>query len=99
MPGAGPAGEFATRSTARRARTIMARKLSIGVLLAVTLQLHFRNSVPTVTGHPGSVRQLWHPHGKADKMIAGRENGQIGCGERRRRMTRKTGQRVASRAR
>jgi len=37
----------------------------------------------TVTGHPGSVRQPWHPHGKADKMIAGRENGQIALGERR----------------
>jgi len=45
---------------------------------------------PTVTGHPGCVRQPWHPHEKADKMIAGRENGQIGCDERRRRMTRKT---------
>jgi len=44
----------------------------------------------TMTGHPGSVRQPWHPHGKADKMIAGRENGQIGYGELRRRMTRKT---------
>jgi len=32
-------------------------------------------------------------------MIAGRENGQIGCGERRRRMTRKIAERIARRAR
>jgi len=43
MTGAGEAAEFATRSTAREARTIMARKLGIGILLAVTLRLYFRN--------------------------------------------------------
>jgi len=36
----------------------------------------FANSIRTVTGHPGCVRQPWHPHGKADKLIDGRENGQ-----------------------
>ena len=51
MTGDGGAAEFATRSTARRARTIMARKLGIGVLLAVTLRLYFRNSVRTSAGH------------------------------------------------
>jgi len=43
MTGAGEAAEFATRSTARGARTIMARKLGTGVLLAVTLRLYFRS--------------------------------------------------------
>jgi len=74
----------------RGARTIMARKSASSVLLKVMFWLYFRSSVRTVTGHPGCVRQLWQPPGKADKMIAGRENGQIGCGELRRWMTRKT---------
>jgi len=43
MTGGGGAGEFATRSTARGARTIMARKLGIGILLSVTLRLYFRS--------------------------------------------------------
>jgi len=42
--------EFATRSTARRARTIMARKLGIDVLLAVALRLYFRSSVGSFDG-------------------------------------------------
>jgi len=59
--------EFATRSTAREARTIMARKLGIGILLAVTLRLYFRNSVRPLAGHPKCVRQLWQLHEKTDK--------------------------------
>jgi len=56
----------------------------------VSAQQKWLSAKRTVTGHPGSVRQPWHPHAKADKLIAGRENGQVGCGELRRRMTRKT---------
>jgi len=41
MTGAGEAAEFATRSTARRARTIITRKFGTGVLLAVALRLYF----------------------------------------------------------
>jgi len=78
----GWSGDFANRSTARGARTIMARKSGVSVLPKVTFWLYFLSSIRTMTGHPGSVRQPWHPHGKADKMIAGRENGQIGCSER-----------------
>ncbi len=59
MAGGGGAGEFATRSTARGARTIMARKLGIGILLSVTLRLYFLNSVrpfdDVVQSKPGVV--------------------------------------------
>lgn len=35
----------------------------------------FQQSRPR-TGHPGCVRQTWHPHGKTDKMIVGQKDGQ-----------------------
>jgi len=43
--------EFATRSTARSARTIMARKSGISVLPRVKFWLYFRSSVPSFDGH------------------------------------------------
>jgi len=58
MTGDGGAAEFATRSTARRARTIIARKLGVGVLLAVTLRLYFRSSVGSFDGQDGLVWSL-----------------------------------------
>ncbi len=45
MTGAGKAAEFATRSTARGARTIMARKCGTGVPLMVALWFYFLNIV------------------------------------------------------
>src|SRR3954453_22822210 len=36
-----------------------------------------------MTGHPRYARQPWHRREKTDTLVAGRENGQVGCGERR----------------
>ncbi len=53
-------GDFANRSTARGARTIMARKLGIGILLAVTLWLYFRSrSTARGAHHHGEEIRHW----------------------------------------
>jgi len=66
----------------QEARTIITVSPPASADREQTANPEFATGVRTMTGHPGSVRQLWHPHGKADKMIAGRENGLIGCSER-----------------
>ncbi len=44
-----------------------------------------------MTGHHVSVRQSWHTHKKTDTLVAGRENGQVGLGERRLRKSEHAG--------
>jgi len=70
--------EFVTRSTARGARTIMARKLGIGVLLAVTRRLYFRSSVPpfdTRAGVCSFLAEVQDRSSLSDRVTASAELG------------------------